>query len=181
MTMKENKSDLTFEKFLGNYVKSLSLGNTVSVRKLLLEASTTNLRLVEPLILHILFNHLEGTYAKFKNNDEIDKELNALVTKHPSTTSLLIDLQNKAAKVNYQKVFNTYLSLKNKKENEKELKVKMISKVLELISVKKISKYRLSKELGINPGNLNSYLNHRKTDALNMQKCNKLINYLVSH
>jgi hypothetical protein len=176
--MKKETNSLTFETFLKNYVKSLSLENTTSLKKLIQEASTSNLRLVEPLILYIRFYELDKTYLKFKNNDLFDKAMSQFILEYPTTATLLTDFERKKAKSEYQKVYNSYIYFKNRRTNESELKTKIINKTLDLIKTKSISKYRLSKELKINPGNLNSYLNHQKVDALSMQKCNSLINYL---
>lgn len=178
--MKKDLSELTFERFLKNYVKSISLKNTLSLRKLIKEASTSNLRLVEPLILYIRFRELNGTYLKFKNNDHFDTAMSQFTTQYPDTLSLLANFEKKEVQGNFQKIYNSYLYFKNKNANDAALKEKMIDKTLELIKTKKVSKYRLSKELKINPGNLNSYLNHQKVNALSMQKCNSLLNYLAS-
>ena len=139
-----------------------------------------NLRLVEPLILYIRFANLNDTYIKFRCNDLLDKAMNQFVIDYPSIPTLLTEFEKKNVESNFQKVYVSYLYFKHRKENESQLKEKMIEKIMELITVKKISKYRLSKELKINPGNLNSYLKHQKIDALSTQKCNGLLNYLVS-
>lgn len=178
--MRKSSNSLTFESFLKSYVKSISYESTLSVRKLILEAITSNLRLVEPLILYIRLNKLDKTYAKFKNYDLFDKTMNEFTLKHPDNLLLKIEFEKKNVEDAFQKVYNSYIFFKNKKANESGLKEKMIVKTLELISTKKISKYRLSKELKINPGNLNSYLMHQRVDALSIQKCNSLLNYLVS-
>jgi hypothetical protein len=150
------------------------------MRKLLFEASTTNLRLVEPLILYIRLNERDDTYMKFKNNDLVDNAMNVFKSKYPDNSSLVAEFEMKNVEEEYQKVYNSYVFFKDRKANQRELKAKMIAKTLELINTKKISKYRLSKELKINPGNLNAYLMHQKVDALSMQKCNHLLNYLAS-
>jgi len=180
MMMRRNSSSLTFESFLKSYVKSISFENTLSMKKLIMEASSSNLRLVEPLVLYIRFNNLDSTYAKFKNCDLFDKAMTEFTLKHPNTSLLEVEFEKKSGEEEFQKVYNSYIFFKNRKSNESELKEKMITKTLELINTKNISKYRLSKELKINPGNLNSYLMHQKIDALSMQKCNSLLNYLVS-
>lgn len=176
--MKKETSSLTFETFLKNYVKSLSLDNTLSLKKLIQEATTSNLRLMEPLILYIRICGLDKTYLKFKNIDLLDKAMSQFISEYPTTAILLTDFERKKANSEYQKVYNSYIYFRNRKTNESELKTKIIDKTVELIKTKNISKYRLSKELKINPGNLNSYLNHQKVDALSMQKCNSLINFL---
>ena len=51
MKMRKSSNSLAFESFLKSYVKFISYESTLSVRKLILEATTSNLRLVEPLIL----------------------------------------------------------------------------------------------------------------------------------
>jgi hypothetical protein len=178
--MGKGKDSLTFESFLKSYVKSISFGNVLSMKKLLKEATTSNLRLIEPLILYIRMNRLEDTYAKFKNNDLFDEAMNRFALKYPDNSTLINEFKQNSVEDEFQKVYRSYLFFKNRKADESELKGKIITKTLELINTKKISKYRLSKELKINPGNLNSYLMHQKVDALSIQKCNSLLNYLVS-
>ena len=97
---------------------------------------------------------------------------------YPNKKELYSDLENKKCSNEFNKVYASYLYQKNRKIVEDDLKNKMIQKIILLAREKQISRYRIAKELKLNPGNLNSFLNHRKTNALSMKKSLLLLNYL---
>jgi len=178
--MRKPYSDLSFESYLKKYVMSLSQNKTQSLKKLLFEASTSNQRLVEPLILYIHFTDLNKTYSKFAFQCSEDFKMKYLQIKlnYPNKKELYSDLENKKCSNEFNKVYASYLYQKNRKIVEDDLKNKMIQKIILLAREKQISRYRIAKELKLNPGNLNSFLNHHKTNALSMKKSLLLLNYL---
>lgn len=178
--MRKPYNELSFENFLKGYVKSLSQNKTQSLKKLLFEASTSNPRLIEPLILYIHCNSLDNTYSKFayQSSEDFKKKYLEIKLNYPDMKELYSDLENKKCSNEFNKVFASYLYQKNRKTVEDELKNKMIQKIILLAREKQLSRYRIAKELKLNPGNLNSFLNHQKTNALSMKKSLLLLNYL---
>jgi hypothetical protein len=52
------------------------------------------------------------------------------------------------------------------------------ARVLALASQKGVSRYRLAKDLGLNPGNLHSFLAHGDPRKLSLDKAVALVKYL---
>lgn len=178
--MRKPYSNLSFESYLKKYAMSLSQNKTQSLKKLLFEASTSNQRLVEPLILYIHCNYLDKTYSKFafQCSEDFMRKYLQIKLNYPNKKDLYSDLENKKCSNEFNKVYATYLYQRNRKIVEDDLKNKMIQKIILLAREKQISRYRIAKELKLNPGNLNSFLNHHKTNALSMKKSLLLLNYL---
>ena len=171
--------ELTFAGFLKNYVRSLSMTNTNSLYKLAEEAWDRNPRLREPLLLYAVFT------------DKIEVLLRA--TKAPALYSDYQDLISKYDKVGfeaalrdtkssvpgkYKKVWQSYLTKKNRLQNDNHTKELMRNKIVKLQKVKGVSNYRLYTDLGLNPGNFNSWLKYGETRKVSLDTARRTIKYL---
>ncbi len=170
---------LTFAGFLKSYVRSLSLTETNSLYKLAEEAADENPRLREPLLLYAVFA------------DKTDVLLHA--TKSPALYSAYKNLTNRFDKIGleaalqdaqsplpdeYKKVWKTFLSKKNRLQNDNHTKELMRNKLLNLQKANGVSNYRLYADLGLNPGNFNAWLKHGESNKVSLGTARRALNYL---
>ena len=151
--------ELTFPGFLKSYVRELSLSHSTGVRVLAREAAERNPRLREPLYLCALFTGqivllqksvrgttLAAVYAGLSDEPtEIEKQLRAEPSELPEA---------------YGKVWHSYLVYKKRGKRDEETKELMRQQIVQLQAERGVSNYRLYTSLGLNPGNLNTWLKH---------------------
>lgn len=163
---------LTFKGFLKSYLVELSFCNSSAVTKLCKEVNS-NLRLAEPLSLYIKMTCKEEQINKINNGivKELLKELaNISDVEKASQNNLLSD--------NFQKVYNSYVVILNRKKREERTKLLMLKKIKQMQQDKHISNYRIYTDLKLNPGNINEYLTNGKADKLSLQTAEKILNYV---
>jgi len=61
---------------------------------------------------------------------------------------------------------------------DKELRLAVRERVLELESRKRVTRYRMAKDLGLNPGNLHAYLSQGNATKLSLDRVADLVRYL---
>ena len=170
---------LTFPGFLQSYVKALSGEDTLALSRLAV-LSQTESRLVEPLLLwavvtgraNRLDSMLEGrqglreelrTLARLQSTGRLEKELaNARSTLRPE----------------YRKVWRSYLVRRDAPNRDKKLRLEVRKRVLELESQKGVTRYRMAKDLGLNPGNLHAFLSQGDPTKLSLDRVAELVRYL---
>jgi hypothetical protein len=171
--------DLTFAGFLTSYVRSLSKTETNSLYKLVKEAADENPRLREPLLLYAVFT--DNTDVLFR------------ATKDPALYSVYKNLSNRYDKTDfevalqdassplpneYKKVWRSYLSKKNRLQNDNHTKELMRNMVFKLQKAKGVSNYRLYSDLRLNPGNFNAWLKHGDPNKVSLDIARRTVKYL---
>jgi len=170
---------LTFEGFLQSYVRALSGENTLSLDRLA-ALSQTESRLVEPLLLWAavtgravrLGNRLEG-------RPELQLELQALAQLQ-SAGRLMDELTapSSALRPEYTKVWHSYVVRRDASGRDKDLRMQVRWRILELESKKGVTRYRMAKDLGLNPGNLHAYLSQGDPTKISLARVAELVKYL---
>lgn len=159
--------------FLDKYIRELSGYDRIDIAKMAAEADSSNPRLKEPLVV----------YASLKRPPETVKKLF-------QSTSLLEDYQKhfppqdyseaffESLPPNYQKLYRSYLAVKNQKANEKELKELYRKKILKLKASSGITDYRLCKTFSLNHGNLHSFLYQGRIENISLAKTRQIYEYV---
>lgn len=163
---------LTFKGFLKSYLIELSFCNSSAVTKLCKEVSS-NLRLAEPLTLFI-----KMTCTKEQINKINSSIINSLLKELSDVYDVEKALQNNLLSDNFQKVYNSYIVVLNKKKREEKSKLLMLKKIKQVQQDKHISNYRIYTDLKLNAGNINDYLTNGKVDKLSLQTAEKILNYV---
>lgn len=163
---------LTFKGFLKSYLTELSSCNSSAVTKLCKEVSS-NLRLAEPLALYI-----KMTCGKEQINKINNKILNNLLNELSDISDVEKALQNNLLSSDFQKVYNSYTVLKNKKKREEQTKLLMLKKIKQMQQDKHITNYRIYTDLKLNAGNINDYLTNGKVDKLSLNTAEKILDYV---
>lgn len=159
---------LTMLGFLSEYVKSLSENNTLNIHKLTSEVYNGNYRLKEPLFLYCYYSDKADILLKYLS-DEDKREYFAVSVGIKNNVKLPLD---------YMKVFNSYKCRVGMKDNDNQIKLLMIDKIIKLKKSKNISNYRIYTELGINAGNFNDFVKNRNLNKLSLDKSREVYNYL---
>ena len=171
--------ELTFSGFLRKYVCELSEQETMSLYKLAKEASVDNPRLREPLFLYALFSDKTNVLLNATKDKRLNAEYSDLL-KYFDKTYMLAALKEQNSKLpsGYLKVWKSYVSEKNRMATDNQTKLLMRNKIARLQNEKQVTNYRLYKDLGLNPGNLNAYLKHGDSSKLSLDTSRKVLNYL---
>lgn len=166
--------ELTFRGFLREYVKELSFCNSTNLSKLANELPN-NPRLREPVILYSIFTDKQEILAQELNND---KEFEDLIINYQKD-DLIEELNetNGHLSIGYMKVWKSYLTKKNKPQNENHTKELILRRVLENKSVKKISNYRIYTDLNLNHGNINAWLKNGECEKVSLETAKKVLKY----
>ncbi len=170
---------LTFEGFLGSYVKYLSGENTLALPRLVRLLSTEP-RLVEPLVLWAVTTGRGGRLAWLvKDDDALASEV-GLVGRLASEGRLesVLDSADPLLRPEYSKVRRSYVARRNAPARDARLKLDARARVLTLMAEKGMSQYRMAKDLGLNPGNLNAFLVQGDSRKLGLDKAYALVRYL---
>lgn len=167
--------ELTFQGFLKNYIKELSISNSLDSNKLVLEIQK-NPRLKEPLYLYSIVSNRQSRLKQLlENNVDYNNLLRMLINHN------LYDLldSNKSNLGNeYIKVWKSYLSKRNKPQSINHTKGLILNKVNENKKLKNISNYRIYTDLKLNHGNINAWLKNGECDKVSLETARKVLKYV---
>ena len=172
---------LTFEGFLKQYVAELSGVQTASVHKLA-DRMAENPRLKEPLFLYALaFNKVE-LLLRYTANSTIATEYEQLSNLY-SLEQMLVLLEKQPPELpeGYLKVWRSYCSVRDAVLADNDTKELIHRRVLELQQKKKLTNYRLYKDLKLNPGNVNAWLKHNDSSKMSLDCARQIYKYAKSY
>ena len=175
--------ELTFPGFLKQYVSAVSLSGTSSIYKLSDEAVSANPRLREPLLLYALCTGKETLLLNAVKSKELREEYKEII-KSSDINQLNVDIgqtsqyKNTALPDRYSRVYKSYLTVKNKNNNEIFTKSLMRDRMIRLQKEKSISNYRIYTDLGLNHGNINAYLKNNNCSKVSVGTARKMLEYL---
>ena len=78
----------------------------------------------------------------------------------------------------YSKVWRSYVARRDAQGRDAELKLEARKRVLALESKKHVTRYRMAKDLGLNPGNLHAFLAQGNPNKLSLNRVVDLVEYL---
>jgi len=170
---------LTFEGFLGSYVKYLSGENTLALPRLVRLLSTEP-RLVEPLVLWAVATGHGDRLARLLEDDRALASEVALVERLASEDRLETALASgdPVLRPEYAKAWRSYAARRDAGARDARLKLDARARVLALKAEKGVSQYRMAKDLGLNPGNLNAFLVQGDPRKLGLDNAYALVRYL---
>lgn len=171
--------DLTFAGYLKSYVRSLSTTETNSLYKLAEEAADKNPRLREPLLLYAVFTDKTEVLLGAAKVPALYSDYNNLTNRYDKA-GFEAALQEASSPLpeEYKKVWRSYLSKKNRLQNDNHTKDLMRNKVVKLQKAKGVSNYRLYADLGLNPGNFNAWLKYGDPNKVSLDTARRTVKYL---
>lgn len=171
--------DLTFSGFLKSYVRSLSLTETNSIYRLAKEATDENPRLREPLLLYAVFTHKTDVLLRATKVPAVYSEYKSFANKFDEK-GFEAALQDATSPLpeGYTKIWRSYLSKKNRPQNDNHTKALMRNKIVKLQQAKGVTNYRLYADLGLNPGNFNAWLKYGEPNKVSLATARRTVRYL---
>ncbi|MCE5192295.1 MAG: hypothetical protein LLG08_11160 [Actinomycetia bacterium] len=170
---------LTFEGYLSSYVQHLVGQNTLSLSKLT-KLAKSEPRVVEPLLLWAAVSGHTNRLSRLLNGPQsLELELRTLaaLNERGQLESALAE-DDSSLRPEYTKVWRSYTVRRDASARDAQLKLKMRDRALELEAAKGVTRYRMAKDLGLNPGNLHAFLTQAKTSKLSLERAYELVNYL---
>jgi hypothetical protein len=170
---------LTFRGYLQSYVRYLAGRDTLALSQLV-ALSESEPRLTEPLMLWATVTGSSARLSKMlEGQDDRELELSELVSLQQSG-HLESALEDGAPQLRseYLKVWRSYVARRDAPSRDAYLKSEARSRVLALEAVKDVSRYRMAKDLGLNPGNLHAFLAQGRVEKLSLDRAFALLSYL---
>ena len=170
---------LTFKGFLEAYTKALAGADTRSLRRLA-DMALTQPRVSEPLMLLAAVTEREHMLAgAILLDTRLSSELRTLATLHESgRLESALAAGDPQLRTEYVKVWNSYVARRDVTKRDANLKLEVRGRVLALEETKHITRYRMAKDLGLNPGNLHAFLALGEPNKLSLDRAYELLDYL---
>lgn len=170
---------LTFGGFLDSYVRHLSGEDTLALRRLasLLPAEP---RLTEPLLLWATVTGRSDRLARqLGRHEELLSELRQLVSlSEEGRLEEALSSEDPQLRPEYSKAWRSCVARRDAPARDARLKLEARERILTLESEKSVSRYRMAKDLGLNPGNLHAFLSQGDPKKLALDKAYRLVEYL---
>ena len=171
---------LTVNGFFRQYVKKLSVANTLDLGKLAAEATAGNYRLQAPLVLYAVSSGKKNALIEHLSHKENSSEMLAMLS-GLSSENLGNMLAQKDVPEEYQKAWKSFLAARNAPARDEALKDAMRIKVLSLLRQKQCSNYRVYHDLHLNPGNVNAWLKNGDSRKVSYATAERILNYVLQH
>lgn len=172
---------LTFSGFLKQYVQELSAEHTLDIKKLAHEAASTNARLQAPLVLYAVDADKSALLARYLRALDNSGDMLQALSKYNKTT-LAKQLQgNRETLDAYAKVWNSYCVLRDAPQREAAVKTAMRRKIQNIQREKSCSNYRIYAALGLNPGNINSWLKNGDSSKVSYETAVRIMDFVTSY
>lgn len=170
---------LTFKGFLEAYVGHLAGRQTTSLTELaaLLES---NKRLREPLVLWAVVTEKSERLSRLLADDErVLSDLSLLASlEDEGRLQDALSREDSGLRSEYLKVWQSYVVRRDAHSRDERLKLAARDRVLALEATRRVSRYRMAKDLGLNQGNLYAFLNQGNPKKLSLQRAYELVEYL---
>jgi hypothetical protein len=170
---------LTFGGFLDSYVRYLSGESTLALARLV-ALLPSEPRLAEPLLLWATVTGRSERLARLlAGNEELLAELRQLVLLwEAGRLEDALSLADSRLRPEYAKAWRSYVTRRDAAARDSRLKLEARERILALESEKNVSRYRMAKDLGLNPGNLHAFLSQGDPKKLALAKAYQLVEYL---
>lgn len=147
----------TLKGFLEEYCRELSGLDTTSLRKLV-AATAGNARLVEPLFALAAVQGKAGYLVRISEGEWFHGDYEDLAGKLASRGSLEALLSSDDAPARYAAVLEAFRAQGDALAANRRICGLMRPMIAEALARRGITRYRLCKDLGLNPGNVYAYL-----------------------
>jgi hypothetical protein len=170
---------LTFKGYLESYVQQLAGQSTLSLPRLAALARSEP-RLTEPLVLWaVVTGHASRLSGLLKAQGDLERELLLLASlEREGRLETALATEDPRLRPEYTKVWRSYAVRRDARTRDAQLKLEARNRVLALERSKGVSRYRMAKDLGLNPGNLHAFLAQGNATKLSLDRAFELVRYV---
>ncbi len=147
----------TLKGFLKEYCRELSGLDTASLRRLVV-AAEDNARLVEPLFALAAVQGKAGYLARISEGRWFHDDYERLAKELGEHGSLEALLSSDDAPARYASVLGAFRAQGDALAADRRINGLMRPRIVDALAEKGLTRYRLCKDLGLNPGNVYAYL-----------------------
>jgi hypothetical protein len=169
---------LTFKGFLESYVKYLGAEETLDLARLAAMLPREP-RLAEPLVLWAAVTGRGARLTELLGDSPLASE--ARTVQKLAEEGRLEETLSAAGpelRPEFGKAWRSYVARRDAATRDARLKLEARERVLALEKAKDVTRYRMAKDLGLNPGNLNAFLVQGDAGKLSLDKALRLVRYL---
>lgn len=170
-------AELTFQKFLKNYVRQLSEQGTVSIIRLADEASGTNYRLREPLMLYAMVTGQSDKLLCATKDADLYKEYHGILTTclKEQVMAILAEGTDELPE-NYHKVWRSYVSVRDRSLGEQETIGLIREKIQRLQEKHELSIPKVRNAMALKPAKYNRWIVHGDCTAVTLAEARTALN-----
>lgn len=166
---------LTFKGYLLSQLQSLSEVKSTSLYTFSYIAEN-NARLKDTLCLYLVLFTKENLKNKLLNKYVfLAEDCNALKNLTIDNIEVFLNKDNLSQ---YKTIYENYLYLRDKKNNDDKIKTIMYNKILEVKNLKKITNYRIYTALKLNPGNANAFLKNGDISKVSLNTTRRILQFV---
>lgn len=168
--------ELTLEGFLDRYVRELSGFERINLAQMAIVADRSQPRIKEPVVIYAAMMRSPETVRRLFRGTSLLSDYE----RYFCNRGMLSETDYELLPEGYRKVYRSYLSVKNKNQNEMRIKALYRTKILEVRSNCTLTDYRICRELKINSGNFHSFMKQEKMDSLSLVKVRQVYELVKS-
>lgn len=170
-------AELTFQKFLKSYMRQLSEQNTVSIIRLADEASCTNYRLREPLMLYAMVTGQSDKLLCATKDAELYKEYHSILTTYLKEQVLVILAEGTdELPKNYHKVWRSYVSVRDRDLVDQETIGLIRDKIHKLREKHEIPITEIRNAMSLKPAKYTRWMVHGDCKAVTLAEARTALN-----
>ena len=162
---------LTFNRFLEQYLLYVSHHNSLSIHKLAVE-SKKNYRLRDSLVLYCALSDKKNLLNKYMR-DVYARDLEGLNEKN--------FLDDRYSNYEFRKIWRSYQNIIDKNQIDIDAKGKIREIILNMMKEKGITNYRVYTDLKLNPGNANAFLSNGDCTKVSLNTAMKISEYIKNY
>ncbi|MDR1016695.1 MAG: hypothetical protein LBL67_04445 [Coriobacteriales bacterium] len=173
---------LGFIGHLKQQIAHLSDSRSLSIAKLARLAAGPCPRLREALYLYARLAGKTGLLMRNVEGTELSEEYTKLNRRFEDDSALVRALVEGDVGIpaRYRKLFDGFQALNNATARDREVSLLLREKTLQVMRQKALSNYRIYTALGLNPGNINSYLKNADPSKLSRQTARRIYDYVLA-
>lgn len=168
---------LTFEGYLDSYVPYLAGQATLSVSRLA-HLAQSEPRLLEPLMLWAASTGRADRLAPMLSARRASELRMLAALSERGQLESTLGASGSPLRSEFTKVWASYTARRDASERDARLKLVARERVLALEASKGVTRYRMAKDLGLNPGNLHAFLSQANVSKVSLERAYELVDYL---
>lgn len=170
---------LTFTGYLKAYVPYLA-GTRSRAMSCLADRAREEPRVTEPLLLMAALTGRSNELSRcLQGRPKLLAELRLLdELARAGVLEATLEAEDSPLRAEYVKAWRSYVTRRDASRRDADLKQLARDRALALEAKRQVTRYRMAKDLGLNPGNLHAFLTQGNVSKLSLDRAYELVEYL---